>query len=371
MDPRRLRRAALRGTGAAATLIALMANAACFGGDDNGTPVPPANPPTEAGMADATTPTGDGGATSLAPDAGIAPAAGIYVTNQNDLVTVFALDASGDAPPIRTLVGPSTQLSLPIGVVVDARNNLYVANRAGGSVTMYPATAAGDEAPALGLLANGMGSPQALALGSAGDLFVSTCPGCGMANGGDIGIFHFPSGSGTSDGAITGTNTGLTFPDSIALATNPDGSQQLWVGNAFGGNVTLFASGATGNAAPVASFTPPSANIQSLAYGDGTVFVGVPGAGVDLFPASSMGSATPAATFASNAQLPLQYPAGIFVDSSLPPVVYLDDYQASAVYVIHTAGTAPNLMVASVVTIQGSATMLDGPLGIYVVGQAP
>jgi hypothetical protein len=302
---------------------------------------------------------GDGGAdaSSTAP--------GIYVTNQNDTVTVYALTASGNAAPIRTLAGSTTQLKTPIGIRVDSKNELLVANRSGGNVTVYPALASGNVAPTGTLSATGMGSPEGLVMGPTDDVYVSTCPGCGTANGGSIGVFHFPSTTGASDLSIAGANTGFTDPATLAL----DGSGNLWVGNAFGGDVALFAAGAKGNATPTASFTPtPAANIQSLAYGASTMFLGVPGAGIELFPTSATGSATAATTLSSSTQLPINYPAGIFVDSSAsPPTVYLNDYGASAIYVIHTSGTSPNLTVTSVTTIQGSATALDGPLGIHVV----
>ena len=58
----------------------------------------------------------------------------------------------------------------------------------------------------------------------------------------------------------------------------------------------------------------------------------------------------------------------MFLDTSVPqPVIYLVDYGAGAIYVIQTAGTAPNLTVRSVETIKGALTGLNSPLGITVV----
>jgi hypothetical protein len=352
------------GPGALLLVLACAASsAACFGQSSG---------PADAGAhfdagfgTDAAFP-GDGEAPGDAgQDAGGARAPGIYVTNGNDTVTVYALTASGNAAPVRRLSGASTQLSVPIGIAVDAKNDLLVANRTGGKVTVYPALATGDVAPTGTLTSTGMDSPEGLVVGPAGDLYVSTCPGCGTANGGSVGVFHFPGGSASSDFTLAGTNTGFTDPACLAL----DGSGNLWVANAFGGDVALFAAGATGNATPTSSFTPsPAANIQSLAYGDDTLFLGVPSVGIELYVTSTTGSASATATLSSSTQLPINYPAGMFVDSTAsPPTVYLDDYGASAVYVIHTSGTAPNLTVASVTTLQGAATGLSGPVGIYVV----
>jgi len=68
---------------------------------------------------------------------------------------VFAIDASGDAAPVHVIGGPSTGLSLPIGIVVDHQDDLYIANRTGASITVYPSTADGDVAPERTLTATG------------------------------------------------------------------------------------------------------------------------------------------------------------------------------------------------------------------------
>jgi hypothetical protein len=311
---------------------------------------------------------GDANANSDASaEAGGAAAPGIYVTNAGNTVTVFALGATGNVAPIRTISGASTQLNLPIGIRVDGKGNLLVANRQGGNVTVYPDTASGNVAPTSVLTATGMGSPQGIAIGASNDVYVSTCPNCGASNGGNSSIFHFPSASGESDSSFS--SAGLAYPSSIAL----DGSGNLWVGNSFGGDVELFAAGSGGpdggTATPTATFTPGGvSNLQSMAFGAGTLLLTDPTSGVLLFPASSTGSATASSTFPSSTTLPITYPAGVFFDGTTsPPTVYLVDYGASAVDVIATAGTAPNLTVMSVTTIAGSATGLSSPLDIHVV----
>jgi hypothetical protein len=355
-------------------IAAPLATAACFGSsstsNDAGFTFPDTGAMTfEAGASDtgatdaAQTKTDAGPQDAGTTDSGPNPGAAIYVTNQNNAVTAFALDATGNVAPVRTLSGATTQLSLPIGVTVDAQGEVMVANRQGGNVTVYAPLANGNVAPSRTLTATGMGSPQGLALGPTGDLFVSTCPNCGPANGGNVGVFHFPPMSAQSDSSIAGADAGLTDPGSIQL----DESQNLWVANAFGGDVALFPAGSSGNATPTRSFTPmPATNIQSLGYGGGTLFVTAPSVGVELFASTTSGSASPAATLAGS-MLPLSYPGGVFIDSSTtPPTVFLVDYSANAVYLITTTGTAPNLAIGSVVTIQGAATLLSGPLGIFV-----
>src|SRR5262245_67431 len=73
----------------------------------------------------------------------------LVVTNfTHNSVTVYPRAASGNAAPIRTLVGPATGLNAPLGVVQDfIHDELVVANNFGLSVTVYPRTASGNVSP--------------------------------------------------------------------------------------------------------------------------------------------------------------------------------------------------------------------------------
>jgi DNA-binding beta-propeller fold protein YncE len=63
-------------------------------------------------------------------------------------ITVYSLDAKGDAPPLRVISGPSTQLDWPTGLAVDEdRGELYVANDMGDSVLVFKMDAEGNAAP--------------------------------------------------------------------------------------------------------------------------------------------------------------------------------------------------------------------------------
>ena len=345
--------------------LALASLAACGGGGSDNpvaatpTPTVPVSPPV-------TTPTPTPSPTPT-PNGSVAP--GIYVTNQNNSVTVFALDATGNAAPLRTLTGASTNLALPIGMGVDHQGNLYVANRTGGTVTVYPSTANGNVAPTRTIASPGMGSPQAVALGAGDDLYVATCPSCGGGNGGDTGVFHFAVNATAADYTLSGSNTGFTVPVNVQL----DKDKNVYVANAFGGNVAVFAPGNSGNTLPIRSFTlNAGGNVQAMSLGANSganaIVLAVPGRGIQLYDTTASGPSNAASTLAPSGDFPLSYPAEVYFDNSVtPPVVYVNDYGAAAVYVIQTAGTAPNLTVASVKTIKGAATGLSSPLGILVV----
>jgi DNA-binding beta-propeller fold protein YncE len=63
-------------------------------------------------------------------------------------ITVYAMDAQGDTPPLRTITGPLTQMNWPTGVAFDeARGELYVANDQGESILVFSGTAEGNAAP--------------------------------------------------------------------------------------------------------------------------------------------------------------------------------------------------------------------------------
>ena len=71
-----------------------------------------------------------------------------------DQVTVYAAGANGNVAPIRTIKGPATKLMSPSGIALDANNNIYVVSGTftdkGGtldSVNVYAAGANGNVAP--------------------------------------------------------------------------------------------------------------------------------------------------------------------------------------------------------------------------------
>jgi DNA-binding beta-propeller fold protein YncE len=302
------------------------------------------------------------------PDAPIPPAArGIYVTLPGNAIAVYSLDAKGDVAPLRTISGAATGLDLPLGIDVEpVTGDLFVANRRAGTVTVYPAMASGDVAPIKTLTAAGMGSPQGVAFMPTGELFVSTCPGCGQGNGGEIGIWHFPPGSTTSDRRLGGAATQFTNPSSIWL--DPD-SGELVVGNSFGGNVSSWDPAASGDVAPKRAFSPGAINLQSLAVAGGTVFVtdGSPSKIVQMFATNATGTPT-AASLANGGSLNVSYPGGIAVDGSeSPPVIYLADFFGNAIHVIRLSGTAPDYTLGTVDVIRGPASGLTMPLGVRLI----
>nr|HEX4318960.1 hypothetical protein [Kofleriaceae bacterium] len=312
------------------------------------------------GGGDGGTPGSDGGSGGSGGSNLSSP--GIYVTNATtNSVLVFDIDATGDVAPVRTIAGSNTGMALPIGLAVDALNNLYVANRTGSAVTVYASDATGDVAPIRTLAADGMGSPEGVAVTADGSVVATTCPNCGASAGGDTGAFHFPPGASTSDEQIVG-NANITEPDAVAI----DGAGEIVVGNAFGGTVATFAAGATGSDEPVRSFTPAGANLQDMTVGSASIFVTTPGGDLEEFPLGDDGSAT--AVTLGSADLSIVFPGGVAIDrTTSPALIYVVDTNGNAIYVLTTSGSEPDLAIASVRTITGSNTGLSQPLHVAVV----
>ena len=169
----------------------------------------------------------------------------LYVANvDNASITVYPLDATGDASPIATISGPATGLTKPSLPTFDQAGRLYVANRyndASSGITVYPGDATGDVSP------------------------IAT---------------------------IAGASTGLL----VSQGTAVDASGRLYVSNFSGGNVTIYAAGATGDAAPIASIGGPSTGMTGpagLAFdSDGRLYV-ANGNAILIYAAGASGDATP------------------------------------------------------------------------------
>src|SRR6267378_3614404 len=73
----------------------------------------------------------------------------VYVTNSvGQSILVFGAKDKGDVPPRRILKGPRTRLSYPASLAVDIKNQeLWISNLGSASATVYPLTANGDVAP--------------------------------------------------------------------------------------------------------------------------------------------------------------------------------------------------------------------------------
>jgi DNA-binding beta-propeller fold protein YncE len=129
-------------------------------------------------------------------------------------ITVYGLDASGDAPPLRVIQGPKTQLDWPAAMAVDPeRGEVYVANDVGQSILVFRATDNGDTEPSR---------------------------------------------------VLKGPQTGLSYPVGIFADTK---NKELWVSNLGNSSATVYPLAANGNAAPLRTIRSAPRDKVSLRFG--------------------------------------------------------------------------------------------------------
>lgn len=182
-------------------------------------------------------------------------------------VTVYDSDADGDAAPIRTITGG---VNIPGGLAVDSAGNLYVLNIGGTpsqrNITVYSPSAVGNATPirtVTGIQVAG-GNLNGIAIDLFDNLYLSEqSPGI---------ISVYPVGADGQAAAIRTLRTDLHTPSDMDF----DGLNNLYVANGI--NVLVFDPGATGQAAPIRTIGGPLTGIADdfvLAVDlSGTAYVG-------------------------------------------------------------------------------------------------
>lgn len=168
----------------------------------------------------------------------------------------FAVNASGNATPICTIVGPKTGLtyqSLAWSLSFDAAGNLYVADYIRRQILAYPPGACGNVSPIITLAGSNtkLSGPEAITIdGSSygmGRLLVANIP-YGSSTNGTVAVFT-PGANGNV--APTQLITSVSFPGGVAA----DSLGQIYVSAPLQPSIRIFGPSATGNATPVAKIT--------------------------------------------------------------------------------------------------------------------
>jgi DNA-binding beta-propeller fold protein YncE len=136
-------------------------------------------------------------------------------TNGAPSITVHAIDANGDTPPLRTIQGTNTQLNWPTGVAYYPKGNeIYVANDAGDSILVFSANASGNAAPVR---------------------------------------------------VLKGPKTGIKHPTGLALDLQND---ELWVANYGNHSATVYKADANGDVPPLRTIRSSPPNTLALMIGN-------------------------------------------------------------------------------------------------------
>jgi hypothetical protein len=185
----------------------------------------------------------------------------LYVGILRAQVSVYDLGATGSAPPARTLVGPDTGLDGVGGVALDNAGFLYVGNESPSTVTVYPPGADGDTAPARIIAGDQtrLGIPASTALDSTGQLYVLNSGGV-PAN--RTVTVYAPGATGNA--APVATIGGIEVDQGNLNAIAVDLLDQLYVSEDLPGVISVYPPGAAGSAVPVRRINGPSTRLGTV-----------------------------------------------------------------------------------------------------------
>lgn len=314
--------------------------------------------------------------TQMTATAQTTASAGVFVTStQGNSVTEYMTGADGKPGAVATIKGARTGLNFPTAVAVDAAGNLFVANGGGGvSVNEYAKGATGNVAPIATISGadTELGFPTGLAIGPAGTLFVSDTNLTNTALNG-YSVTEYAQGA-TGDAApiayIGGADTGLNAP--VGLAVGKDG--QLYVANST--SITEYADGANGDAAPVNTITGPDTGLHYAAgialAPSGNLFVtdtDFPAGtnAVTEYASGASGDAAPVATIAGT-KTGLSAPVGVAVGSAGTVYVANSGENTPSSVTGYDSGASGNTVPA--VIAQGPKTRIDSGV-FYGVAVTP
>jgi HYDIN/CFA65/VesB-like, Ig-like domain/NHL repeat len=253
----------------------------------------------------------------------------LYVANNSAYsgknVAVFAAGGLDSVYPIYIINGPSTGLSNPEGISLDAANNIYVANydpiALQSTITTYLAGSNGDVSPKTTLAgpATRLNSARGLAIDSAGRMYVADNTG-GPGNVGAITIFSPGSDGNASPVDQIASSTALN--GSIGVAVSFTG--QIYVANSTGGSdgagsVTIYSAGSNANSAPIAEISGADTGL-STPYGvavdaSGEIYVSnIGNDSITVYPAGSDGDQAPVAMIAGS-NTDILSPYGVSLDA--------------------------------------------------------
>jgi len=308
----------------------------------------------------------------------------IYATNLcTRTISIYAEGSKGNAAPIAIIGGSNTGLSSPEGIAVDSGGNIYVADEGADSVLVYPplgsSTGSLNESPAATVSGSntGLNAPVGIALDSSRNIYVADASGHSV-------LVYPPLGSSTGSlneaptATISGGNTGLSFPQSIAL----DSSRNIYVAAGNGGEVFVYSAGSNGNASPIATINGTETDLLNpvgIALDSNDKIYVVDSGTKSVFVYPPLGGSTgllneaPTATI-SGGNTGLIEPQGIALDSNHN--IYVADGGNSSVTVYSPVGSstgllneAPSASISAAMTtglIYPEGIALDSSANIYV-----
>ena len=290
----------------------------------------------------------------------------------NDSITVYNRTASGDAAPLRTISGLSTELDYPWGIVVDTTNNeIIAANVSDGfnsSITVYNRTASRNLSP-IRTIKPALSAPLGINVDKGNnEIFV--------ANAGNfITVFkRAANGDMTQIRTISGSSTALTFPWGIAVDTV---NNEIIVSNVpdnsditLNDYITVYDRTANGNAPPLRTISGTSTGLNGPygiaidAVNNEIIVANAWNNSITIYNITANGDTAPIRTI-SGSSTGLVSPFGITVDT-VNNEIYVSNESLPNFDSITVYSRTANGNVAPLRTISGLSTGLYSPRGIAV-----
>jgi hypothetical protein len=178
-------------------------------------------------------------------------------------ITVYRAGANGNVSPIATIAGSNSAFAGLSGLAIDASGKIYAAsetyNFSAPAILIFAAGASGNASPIATITGSntGLNGPQHIALDGAGNIYVANTGGIAVEGEGSGNVLVYAAGATgnvSPMATIAGSMTGLSDPEGIAL----DDAGNMYVANLGCGepcptSVTVYAAGAHGNVAPIAT----------------------------------------------------------------------------------------------------------------------
>ncbi len=294
------------------------------------------------------------------------PQAKIYVAGFSS-VTAYAAGVNGNATPLTTISGGNTGLSAPRDVTLDGVGQIYVANLTGGpsgngSITVYSAGANGNSTPTQTIAAassgsdlTGLSGPLGVAVDAAGKIYVTNHSSSGYS----LTVYAAgANGNAAPVASVSGANTGLDYPTGVAL----DANDNIYVANYYNNSVTVYAAKASnGNVAPQASIIGSSTGLAGpwgiALDASGNIYVAnIESNTITVYPANASGNVVPTATISGTTG-----PTGIALDASGNMYVSNNSHNTVSTYPAGASGNATPTAI-----ISGASTGLNLPGGLIV-----
>ena len=193
----------------------------------------------------------------------------IYVSDfRADQILVFAPGSSGDVPPIRTISGPDTGLTDPVGMAFDSHGNLYVTNYNdyGATLVEFAPNANGDATP-IGTLGIAGGGGKSTLFG-AFNVVINKHDAIivGNKNANAIDVFKKGAkGNVKPNQVIAGGETSIVHLESVGV----DAQGYLYATNIdnYGNySVLAFKPGAHGNVGPTRVLAGGATSLDNAFY---------------------------------------------------------------------------------------------------------